>query len=261
MASVRRKQAKVNSSRVDPGANKAQPSWAHIHSENVSWRKQLIGDISDIFVVPRYVKLFYDTFGDKMDRDFFEVGSGNGDMSRAILAANKGEIRRYVVSEYFEEGVAWLRKQSLTAVRADAQNLPCKDAEYDAIVDFDVMHHVERPRDMARELMRAGRGRTLLVESNARSIPRRLLEFTPGHRAAGERSYSPRQYRSFFEGHPGYRVTRFQIYPFLFPFKCPRWFLPALVWFNHRVEKVPFFRWQCSSVAIVVDYEAGPAHP
>src|SRR5580698_6037740 len=106
MASARRNEAKVNSSQVDPGANKAQPSWAHIHSEDVSWRKQLIGDISDVFVVPRYVKLFYDTFGDKMGRDFFEVGSGNGDMSRAILAANKGEIRRYVVSEYFEEGVA-----------------------------------------------------------------------------------------------------------------------------------------------------------
>ena len=236
-------------------AKKPQQSWANIHSEDVSWRKQLIGDISDVFVIPRYVKLFYDTFGNRRDRDFFEVGSGNGDMSRAILAANRGQIRRYVVSEYFDEGVAWLRKLGLDAVRADAQSLPCKDAEYDAIVDFDVMHHVDRPRDMARELMRAGRGRTLLVESNGLSIPRRLLEFTPGHRAAGERSYTPRQYRSFFEGHSGFRVTRFEIYPFLFPFKCPKWFLPALVWFNHRVEHIPLFRWQCSSVVIVVDYE------
>jgi SAM-dependent methyltransferase len=260
MGSAERNQVRVNSRQAAPDANKAQPSWAHIHSEDVSWRKQLIGDISDVFVVPRYVKLFYDTFGDRKDQDFFEVGSGNGDMSCAILAANRGQIRRYVVSEYFEEGVAWLRKLGLTAVQADAQRLPCKDAEYDAIVDFDVMHHVDRPRDMAGELMRAGRGRTLLVESNGRSIPRRLLEFTPGHRAAGERSYTPRQYRSFFEDHPGYRVTRFEIYPFLFPFKCPKWFLPALVWFNRRVENIPFFRWQCSSVVIIVDYLREQAH-
>jgi SAM-dependent methyltransferase len=232
-----------------------QPSWAHIHSVDASWRKQLIGDISDVFVIPRYVKLFYDTFGDRKDQAFFEVGSGNGDMSRAILAANQGQIRRYVVSEYFDEGVKWLRNLGLDAVVADAQQLPCQDAEYDAVIDFDVMHHVERPRDMARELMRVGRGRTLLVESNGLSVPRRLLEFTPGHRAAGERSYTPSQYRAFFDNHPGFRVTRFEIYPFLFPFKCPKWFLPALTWFNHRVERIPIFRWQCSSVVIIVDYE------
>ena len=234
---------------------KLQRSWAQIHLEDVSWRKQLIGEINDIFVVPRYVRLFYDTFGNRQQQNFFEVGSGNGDMSRAILAANQGQIKRYVVSEYFPEGVAWLRKLGLEAVQADAQKLPCKNAEYDAVIDFDVMHHVDRPRDMARELMRCGRGRALLVESNGLSIPRRLLELTPRHRAAGERSYSPRQYRSFFEHQPGFRLTNFQIYPFLFPFKCPRWFLPTLLWFNNRVESIPFIRWQCSSVAIVVDYE------
>jgi len=240
---------------TDNNSTRSQISWAHIHSEQASWRKQLIGDISDAFVIPRYVKLFYDTFGTGANQDFFEVGSGNGDMSRAILAANQGQIRRYIVSEYFDEGVAWLQKLGLPAVRADAQKLPCNDAEYDAIIDFDVMHHVDRPRDMARELMRCGRGRTLLVESNGLSLPRRLLEFTPGHRAAGERSYTPKQYRSFFENQAGFRLKQLQIYPFLFPFKCPKWFLPALVWFNHRVERVPFFRWQCSSVVIVVNYE------
>jgi SAM-dependent methyltransferase len=236
-------------------ARNPEPAWARIHTQEASWRKQLIGDISDAFVIPRYVKLFYDTFGSGKDQHFLEVGSGNGDMSRAILAANRGQIGRYVVSEYFDEGVQWLRKLGLEAIRADAQNLPCADAEYDAAIDFDVMHHVERPRDMARELMRVGRARALLVESNGLSVPRRLLEFMPGHRAAGERSYTPRQYRSFFENQPGFRVTRFEIYPFLFPFKCPKWVLPALVWFNHRVEQIPFFRWQCSSVVILVDYE------
>jgi protein phosphatase len=38
------------------------------------------------------VKLFYDTFGNRRGQRFLEVGSGNGDLSRAILAANKGEI-------------------------------------------------------------------------------------------------------------------------------------------------------------------------
>ena len=235
--------------------HRADPAWDIIHRHDASWRKQLIGDINEAFVVPRYVKLFYDTFGHMRNASFFEVGSGNGDLSKAILAADTGQIGRYVVSEYFPEGVEWLSKVGLDAVQADAQALPCGDGEFDATVDFDVMHHVPRPRDMARELMRAGRGRTLLVESNGLSVPRRLLEFTPGHRKAGERSYTPNQYRSFFENHDGYTVKNFVIYPFLFPFKCPRWFLPVLVWFNRRIETLPILRWQCSSVVIVVDYE------
>jgi SAM-dependent methyltransferase len=230
-------------------------TWAAIHTEDESWRKQLIGEINDIFVVPRYVKLFYDTFGQGRDQTFFEVGSGNGDLSRAILNENKGQIGRYVCSDYFEDAAIWLRNQGIEAVRADAQALPCRDEEYDAVIDFDVMHHVERPRDMARELMRVGRGRTLMVESNGLSIPRKLLELTPGHRAAGERSYTPWGYKSFFMNQPGYEITKFAIYPFLFPFKCPRWFLPALTWFNKNVEWMPVIRWQCSSVVITVDYK------
>jgi SAM-dependent methyltransferase len=241
--------------------NKTGSSWADIHHKDESWRKQLIGEINEAFVVPRYVKLFYDTFGGGTAQDFFEVGSGNGDLSREILAANHGQIRRYVLSDYFPEAVQWLTEMGLNAVQADAQALPCTDGEYDAVIDFDVMHHVGRPRDMAREMMRVGRGRALLVESNGLSIPRRLLEFTPGHRAAGERSYTPRQYRSFFEGHPGYTLRLFRIFPFLFPFKCPQWFLPALVWFNQHVENVPLIRWQCSSVVIYVEYNKGDHQP
>ncbi|MBI3273331.1 MAG: class I SAM-dependent methyltransferase [Planctomycetes bacterium] len=241
--------------------------WARIHAADESWRKKLLGGINDAFVVPRYVKLFYDNFRGVKDWDLCEIGSGNGDMSRAILAANAGQVRRYVVSEYFAEGVEWLRKLGLDAVQADAQALPWKDAEFDASVEFDVMHHVDRPRDMARELMRVARGRVLLVESNGLSIFRKLKELTPAHRAAGERSYTPWGYRGFFEGHAGYEVTRFTLFPFLFPFKVPRPVLPALVAFNRAIEQVPLFRWTCSSVAIAVEYRrvggtaAGPATP
>ena len=233
--------------------------WGSIHREDASWRKQLIGEISDAFVVPRYVKLFYDTFGAGREQEFLEVGSGQGDLCTAILRENRGEIRRYVASDYFAESVTWLRAKGLEAMQADAQALPCGDAAFDAVIDFDVMHHVARPRDMAREMMRAGRGRALCVESNGLSLPRRLLELTPGHRSAGEKSYAPWQYRGFFDGHPGYRVTSFRIYPFLFPFKCPRWFLPVLVRFNTIIEKIPIARWQCSSVVITIDYERSPA--
>jgi SAM-dependent methyltransferase len=229
-------------------------AWETIHCAEVSWREKIIGDINAAFVVPRYVSLFYDTFGDGRNQSFFEIGSGTGDLSQAILAADRGTIGRYVASECFAAGVAWLKRCGLDAMQADALNLPLADAQYDAAIAFDVMHHVDRPRDMAREMMRIARGRCLLVESNGLSVVRKLKELTPGHRAAGERSYLPGGYRGFFNGHPGYRVTRFAIDPFLFAFKCPRWALSSLVRFNRLIEKIPLARWQCSSVAIVVEY-------
>jgi len=229
--------------------------WSNIHSPETSWRKKITGEISDAFIVPRYVKLFYSHFGGDKNASFFEVGSGNGDMSKAILIANSGQIGRYVVSEYFLEGVSWLNKIGLNAIQADAQNLPLQDGSFDVSVEFDVMHHVENPRAMAREMMRVASGRCLLTESNGLSIFRKLMELTPGHRAAGEKSFTPKKWRSFFEGHSGYYLTRFEIFPFLFPFKVPRIFLPALVWWNRVIEQIPILRWQCSSVAIYLEYK------
>lgn len=231
--------------------------WSAIHSQDASWRRKIVGDINEAFVVPRYVRLFYDTFGADRGLSVFEIGAGQGDLTRAILAANRGQVGRWVASECFPDGVAWLRRAGLEAIEADAQRLPCRDAEYDVVVEFDVMHHVARPRDMAREMMRVGRGRLLLVESNGLSVFRKLKELTPAHRAAGERSFAPRTWRGFFEGHDGYRLDRFVIFPFLFPFKCPRWALGALVAWNRAVEHIPVLRWQCSSVAITIEYSRG----
>ena len=118
--------------------------WSQIHHQDVSWRKQLIGDINDVFVVPRYVSLFYEVFGGVRDYSFFEIGSGNGDLCTAILENNHGHIRRYVTSECFPEGVDWLRRQGLECVLADAMELPVRDQEYDAAVEFDVIHHCRR---------------------------------------------------------------------------------------------------------------------
>ncbi|HEY7060521.1 MAG TPA: class I SAM-dependent methyltransferase [Chloroflexota bacterium] len=242
---------------TDAAASRA--AWATIHDEDESWRKKLVGDISDAWIIPRYVRYFYDNFGQETGQDFCEIGAGNGDMSRAILAANRGAIRRWVASEVFPEGVDWLHKQGLEAVQANAEALPWADGEFAAAVEFDVMHHVDHPRAMAREMMRVARGRCLLVESNGLSIFRKLRELTPGHRAAGERSYTPWTWRSFFEGHAGYELVSFKVAPFLFPFKCPSWFLPLLIRFNELVEHVPLARWQCSSVMIRVRYRRVPA--
>ncbi|MGH8020038.1 MAG: methyltransferase domain-containing protein, partial [Opitutaceae bacterium] len=112
--------------------------WSHIHDPENSWRRKIVGEISDVFIVPRYVEFFKSHFAGQKALSFFEIGSGNGDMSVAMLSANEGEIRDYTVSEYFSEGVEWLKQRGLKAVQADAQSLPLADASVDVALEFDV---------------------------------------------------------------------------------------------------------------------------
>jgi ubiquinone/menaquinone biosynthesis C-methylase UbiE len=230
-------------------------NWAVIHDSEMSWREKLVGEISRAFIIPRYVEFFYSKFSSLKNNTFFEIGSGMGDMSKAIIAANLGQISRYVVSEQFPEGVEWLRRQGLEAIQANAQNLPWPDESFDVTVEFDVMHHVESPNLMAKELMRVGKGRCLLVESNGLSIFRKIKELMPHYRAAGERSYTPWQYKKFFASNEEFEVTVFEIFPFLFPFHVPKYLLGLLINFNRMIEKIPVLRWLCSSVAIYVEYK------
>lgn len=232
-----------------------QSVWTELHGDDTSWRKRIVGDISDAYVVPRYAEVFHQYFSGGPPLEFLELGSGTADISQEIIKKNKNVIKRYVLSEYFDNGVKWLRAKGFEAIRLDACDISLPDQSFDVTVSLDVMHHVPDQRRMAVEMMRVSRGTCLLVESNGRSVFRKLKEFTPAHRAAGERSFTPSQYKSFFEHHHGYTLVHFEIFPFLFPFKVPQRLLPLLIRFNRWIERVPLIRWQCSSVVIFLRYK------
>ena len=231
-----------------------QPEWAQIHSESESWRTRLIGEISNAYVSPRYLELFEFYFSKSLSPiTFLELGSGNGEMAQLIAHKKFPFVGEYWVSEQFPEGVDWLKQRGLKAVQVNAQAIDFPAGAFDVVVSFDVMHHVENPATMAREMMRVGKGKLFLTESNGWSVGRKLMELTPGHRRAGEKSYTHFRYRSFFE-HPEFQVTHFNIQPFIFPLKLPKRFMPAVIRFNQWIEKVPFLKWQCSNVYIYVEY-------
>lgn len=232
--------------------------WAHVHDRDKSWRTKLIGGLSIQYVVPRYVEWFESYFKIQAKMSFLELGSGTGEVACAIRDKKFDFIKDYKVSENFAEGVEWLRGQSLDAVRANAEQVPFNDASFDAVVCFDVMHHVSNPAQMAREMLRTARGRLFLIESNGLSLGRKLLELTPGHRRAGERSYSSWKYKSFFQ-QPGYRLTRWEIHPFVMPLRAPAALLEWEIRLNRWIEHVPFLNWQCSNVAIYLEYERTPS--
>src|SRR5690348_4964449 len=87
------------------------PRWTELHGDDEAWRKKLIGGISDVFVIPRYVRFFQSKFEKTSGLSFLELGSGTGDISRAVLASNQGQIGRYMLSENYPEGVRALREK------------------------------------------------------------------------------------------------------------------------------------------------------
>lgn len=234
----------------------ADVDWTQLHSEGASWRTRLLGDLSEAFAIPRYVELFLQVFGHDRNLRFLEVGAGNGEVPRRVHELAPPCLGGYVVSELFGEGARWLRSLDLTACVADAQHLPFADNSFDVVISYDVLHHVSDPYQMAREMLRVSRGRLLLTESNGLSVGRKLMEQTAGHKAAGERSYTPWQYRRFFAD-GGWPLQNFRIRPFLFPVPggVPAPLLKPLIYFNRLIERVPLACWQCSNVWMTVDVE------
>jgi|TARA_B100001964_G_C14162464_1_gene567430 SAM-dependent methyltransferase len=234
----------------------ADVDWSNIHSADASWRTRLLGDLSEAYAIPRYVEIFLQTFGGDRGLRFLEVGAGNGEVPRCLQELAPPCVGEYVVSELFADGARWLRSQNLTACVADAQQLPFADGAFDAVISYDVLHHVSDPYRMAQEMIRVSRGRLLLTESNGLSLGRKLMEQTAGHKAAGERSYTPWRYRQFFTA-GGRRLCSFRIRPFLFPVPggVPSPLLRPLIFFNRVIERVPFARWQCSNVWMTLEVE------
>ncbi|MBI4575336.1 MAG: methyltransferase domain-containing protein [Planctomycetes bacterium] len=230
-------------------------AWASLHAGDTTWQERIIGDIAEVYVRPRYERLFGEAFGGAPRKSFLELGAGIGTLSERLVARHRGAISRYVTLEQFAEGTRRCAGRGLASIQGDATRLPVADKSFDVVLSFDVMHHVDDPRAMAREMVRVARHSLLLTESNGLSLGRRLMELTPGHRRAGERSYLPRTYRRFLEA-TGARFHAIRIAPFLFPFRVPRALLPALAWFNGRVEDLPLVRWQCSSLIIHATLEA-----
>ena len=230
--------------------------WTRFHSQEQSWRTKLLGSLSTQFAIPRCAELFFETFGDCTGCRFLELGAGNGEIPLLINRNSADCVEEYWTAEIFLEGAQWLKQQGLKSCVADALHIPFKDNTFDAVVSFDVMHHVSDPRQMAREMVRVSRGRLLLTESNGLSLGRKIMELTPRHRAAGESSFLPWQYRAFFEETDS-ELTEFEIHPFLFPIPggVPRMLLKPLIFFNKKIEKTPFFRWQCSNVFIRIEFE------
>jgi len=226
-----------------------------LYSTTSNFKEEWDGRIATEYKVPKYIRTFLSTFRGKAPMDVLELGAGNGEVSELIRRENPRFIKSYVATELSREGVKKLREKGFKAFEVDAQDLSrFPDNSFDLVFCIDTMHHVSEPRKMAQEMLRVSRKYVFLIEANGICALRKLLEHTSRkYKEAGENSYAPWRYKSFFTS-GRHRARRFLIWPFLFsvPF-TPSALIKPNILLSELLERVPLLRWQGSGVVMVME--------
>jgi len=209
-----------------------------------TFREEWEGRIGVEYRVPKEVGYLIDFLKGKNNLTILELGAGDGYTSEIIIKALKP--KQYIATEFSKEGVKKIKKKGIKAIQMDAAKLAFKNNSFDVVCAFNTMHHVDDPKQMAQEMMRVTKKYFILCEANGLSIPRKLLEFTKKNREAGEKSYTPKKYKSFFKNCKWINAT-----PFMFAFTfTPDFLFNLAIIFSETLEKITFFRWQGSSLFI-----------
>jgi len=220
-----------------------------LYSKEGSFKETWDGKIATIYKVPKYIQVFIDTFQHKEPMDVLELGAGNGEVSEQIIKQNPKFIKRYVTTDLSKVGVEKLIEKGFESYQVDAQDLArFDDNSFDLVFCIDVMHHVEKPRQMAQEMLRVSKKYIFLIEANGLCVLRKLHELMPSQKAVGEKSYTPWGYLSFFKSN---KLKEISIKPFLFmvPF-TPAIFIKPMILLSEILEKLPLIKWQGSGVVI-----------
>lgn len=177
-------------------------------------------EISLKYKISRFVSLFIDCFKSYENLNILELGAGDGFLTELIL--KKLNCKKYVATDLSAEGVKKIKKRKIKAFKMDAEKLKFSDNSFDIVCCFDVMHHVNNPKQMASEMVRVAKKKVFLIEPNGLCFLRKLLEKTSKYKSTGENSYSPRKYNSFFSSG---EVRKF----FVKPFFCIPSFIPPML--------------------------------
>lgn len=185
-------------------------------------------------------------------RRVLEVGCGTGDDARRLAAAG-----HEVVALDVEAHDAWaLDSPGVEFVAASAERLPFPDADFDAVIERDALHHMGEPGRALREMRRVLRadGVAVIVECN-RFNPLFYLHMTRLH---GHDHFSTGYLRGLLEAtfdEVDLRMLETRAYPFV-----PDGAMPAVRGWERLVETTPGLR-RLAAYAIAVCRLGDPDRP
>lgn len=175
-----------------------------------------------------------------------DLGCGDGAFTNEVLAANFAAIDGLDFSEAaIELAQSNAPNENITFRARDITRLDPGELEgYDGAFLIGILHHVKsRASDVVRTLSESV-SRVVVMEPNGNHPMRRLMEWTPSYRAAGEASFSTRRVRTMFE-EAGYRCVDWRRLN-LFPNFTPRTVFRLLGGLEPVIERTPGLRALCT---------------
>jgi SAM-dependent methyltransferase len=180
------------------------------------------------------------------DARVLDVGCGDGSFANEVLAKN---FRLVDGIDLSEAGINRARSAApRDGIRFEVCDLTkvgfTQAGHFDAAFLMGILHQVKTAApDIVKEL-RAVTNKVVVLEPNGDNLVRKLLEYTPSYRAAGEDSFRTAQVEKMFEK-AGYRkVTWLRVN--LFPNFTPGFIFRLLRPFEPGIERNTILRSLCT---------------
>ena len=192
-----------------------------------------------------------------------DLGCGDGSFANQALAPNFSAVDGFDFSE------AGIRRAAANAPGAHVHFAACDITRldfaalprYDAAFLIGILHHVKPATPAILRGLRQITSRLVVLEPNGNHVLRKVLEWTPAYRAAGEDSFRRRSLERLF-AEAGYRTVAARRLN-IFPNFTPQPLFQALRRFEPAIEATPVLRALCTVglYGCVADAPAEPPAP
>lgn len=175
-----------------------------------------------------------------------DLGCGDGAFANKVLAS------RFRAVDGFDFSGAAIERARAHAPRADIRFQTSdivgmnswRETCYDGAFLIGILHHIKAATPSVVRTLREVTSRVIVLEPNGSNVVRKLLEFTPSYRAAGEDSFRTTQLARLFAA-AGFRQTHWRRLN-LFPNFTPRAIFDLLKPIEPIFERTPGLRALCT---------------
>jgi SAM-dependent methyltransferase len=187
-----------------------------------------------------------DEIGIPPDGRILDYGCGDGAFANAVLASKYPEVHGYdLAPAAIERARSTAQGPHMTFVAADLVTL-----DYDKMPRFDgafligILHHIKAQTPKVLRSLAGLTDKMVVLEPNGDHMVRKLLEFTPSYRAAGEDSFGTREMLDTFAANGWETVAyrRLNLFPNFTPGPIYRLLAPL----EPLVEKSSFWNKLCT---------------